>query len=215
MRDNARRASHGGASPWCVRGAPHLARLIGRFFRKGDTVTRSDVRRRCEALVDEVLRATGVPQPWSLNEWLDRLERVRGRDIDLCALTWAPGDPTGAWQSHPDHDLIAYPHNTASYHQDHIILHEIGHMLFEHTGQCVLSDEEARRLAPSLRASAFVHLFGRTAVAEEENEAEQFAHLLRARVAALSVPRSRHHRTPPNRATAATVARLTTAFDRP
>ncbi|EHR62373.1 hypothetical protein [Saccharomonospora cyanea] len=217
MRENDRRASLGDVSPWCVRTAPHVARLIDRFFRKGDTVTRSDVRRRCEALVDEVLEATGVPQPWSINDWLDRLERVRGRDIDLCAVTWSPGDPTGAWQSRRDHDLIAYPGNTAGFHQDHIILHEIGHMLFEHTGRCALSDEEAHRLAPSLRPSAFAHLFGRATAAEEEYEAEQFAHLMHARVAASAVPRPRRHRTPRNRATVsdmATVARIVATFDR-
>ncbi|WP_307845905.1 hypothetical protein [Saccharomonospora sp. NB11] len=178
-------------------------------------MTHSDTRRRCEELVETVLSRTGIPQPWNLNDWLDRLERVRGRDIDLCAVPWSPGEPTGAWQRHADYDLIAYPDNTAGFHQDHIILHEVGHMLFEHSGRCVLSDEEARRIAPDLRPDAFTHLFGRTSTAVEEDEAEGFAHLVHARVAAArAVPPPRRHRTPPNRSSQTMVARLTTTFDR-
>ncbi|WP_019816297.1 hypothetical protein [Saccharomonospora saliphila] len=176
---------------------------------------RTEAGYRCTALVDDVLRRTGVPEPWDINAWLDRLERVRGRRIDLCALTFSPGSATGAWRAHRDHDVIAYPANTASFHQDHIILHEVGHMLFEHSGRCPLSDERARRLAPSLGAAAFTHLLDRVHNGGDEYEAERFAHLLHARVTTRAVPRPRHHRPPEDAGTADTLARLTTTLDDP
>ncbi|EHK88739.1 hypothetical protein SZMC14600_03506 [Saccharomonospora azurea SZMC 14600] len=197
-----------------MRTTPHVARLIGRLLGRGDTVAHSDARRRCEQLVDDVLARTGIPRPWSVNDWLDRLERVRGRDIDLCALPWSPGAPTGAWQRHRDYDLIAYPDNTAGFHQDHIILHEVGHMLFEHAGRCVLSEDEARSWAPHLRPGAFVHLFGSATTVDEEDEAERFAHLVHARVAAHAVPPPRRHRIPSSPTGETMVARFTTTFDR-
>ena len=87
------------------------------------------LRARCRQRVDDLLGHTGIPDPWDVNEFLDRLERHRRRDIDLCAITWSPGNSCGAWQQHPDHDVIAYAENTSGFHQDHIILHEVGHMI--------------------------------------------------------------------------------------
>ncbi|WP_298183373.1 hypothetical protein [Saccharomonospora sp.] len=162
-----------------------------------------------------MLNRTGIPQPWDINEWLNCLERARGRDIDLCALTWEPGDATGAWQPRGDHDVIAYPANTSGYHQNHIILHEVGHMLFQHPSRCVLSRKEARRIAPNLSANAFTHLFGRAHGTVEEYEAEQFAHILHARVTTRSVPRSRNYRSPQDDTTASLAARLADTFDEP
>ncbi len=175
----------------------------------------AEVRHRCESLVDDVLRQTGIPQPWDINEWLDCLERARGRGIDLCALTWKPGDATGAWQPRDDHDVIAYPANTSGYHQNHIILHEIGHMLFQHSSRCTLSYEEARRIAPDLDANAYAHQLDHRDGTVEEYEAEQFAHILHARVTAQSVPPPRNYRPPQDGTTASLVARLTATFGEP
>jgi Zn-dependent peptidase ImmA (M78 family) len=98
---------------------------------------RSALRARCHQRVNDLLSHIGLPYPWDINQFLDRLERHRGRDIDLCAISWSPGNSCGAWQQYPDYDVIAYAENTSSFHQDHIILHEIGHMIADHT-----SDEQ-------------------------------------------------------------------------
>lgn len=142
------------------------------------------LRARCRQRVDDLLGHTGVPNPWDINEFLDRLERHRGRDIDLCAISWSPGDSCGAWQRHRDHDVIAYTENTSGFHQDHIILHEVGHMISRHRGRCVLSQEEAQRVAPDLAPAALAHLLGRSGAQAEEHEAETIAVLIhqRARV---------------------------------
>jgi hypothetical protein len=144
----------------------------------------SGLRARCRERVDDLLRHTGLPSPWDINQFLDRLECHRGRDIDLCAIAWSSGDSCGAWQQHPDHDVIAYAENTTSFHQDHIILHEIGHMISNHRGRCVLSQEQARRIAPDLAPAALAHLLDHCGGQVEEHEAETIAALIhqRARV---------------------------------
>lgn len=142
------------------------------------------LRARCRQQVNHLLGHTGIPDPWDINEFLDRLELHRGRDIDLCAITWSPGDSCGAWQQHPDHDVIAYAENTSGFHQDHIILHEVGHMISQHRGRCVFSQEQAQRIAPDLTPVALAHLLDRSGAQAEEHEAETIAVLIhqRARV---------------------------------
>jgi len=142
------------------------------------------LRARCRQQVNDLLGHTGIPDPWDINEFLDRLELHRGRDIDLCAITWSPGDSCGAWQQHPDYDVIAYAENTSGFHQDHIILHEVGHMISQHRGRCVFSQEQAQRIAPDLTPVALAHLLDRSGAQAEEHEAETIAVLIhqRARV---------------------------------
>ena len=140
------------------------------------------LRARCQRRVDDLLRHTGVPWPWDINQFLDRLERYHGRDIDLCAIAGDAGGSCGAWQPHDDHDVIAYAENTSSFHQDHIILHEMGHMICQHRGRCVLSDEEAQRIAPDLAPAAFAHLLENSSGEAEEHEAEMIASLIHQRV---------------------------------
>jgi IrrE N-terminal-like domain len=168
-----------GTTPWCVR--PRLPRL-SRAGKVTTAVDWSGLRTRCQQRVDELLQHTGVPYPWDINQFLDRLERHRGRDIDLCAISWTVGDSCGAWQQREDHDVIAYAENTSGFHQDHIILHEIGHMILRHRGRCVLSEDEAARIAPDLAPAAFAHLLDRSTGQAEEHEAETIASLIHQRV---------------------------------
>lgn len=140
----------------------------------------SGLRSRCQQRVDDLLSHIGLPHPWDINQFLDRLERHRGRDIDLCAIAWIVGSSCGAWQQHTDHDVIAYAENTSSFHQDHIILHEIGHMISRHRGRCALSHNQAQRIAPDLGPAALAHLLDRSGAAEEY-EAETIAALIHQR----------------------------------
>ena len=164
------------------------------------------LRQRCARCVREIERQVGIPDPWSINEFLDRLERCRGRDIDLCAVSWMPGESTGAWLRYPDHDVIAYAANTSSLHQDLIILHEVGHLLFDHRGQCVLAVEQAQRVAPDLHPAAFAHLLERVQGAVDEHEAEIVAILILTRVA------TQHRRTRPSDARGELADRIEATF---
>lgn len=138
----------------------------------------SIVRARARTRVDTLLREVPLPQPWSMNSWIDSLEGARGRDIDLVAVSYRPGDASGAWQAHEDYDLIAYTAQTSALHQDHIIAHEIAHMLCEHEGGCVLSEAEAATLAPDLSPQTLTHLLTKVTTGTDEYEAELIAVLL-------------------------------------
>lgn len=160
-----------------VPGTPWCGRLVLPPSVSGgviDPVLRTRARRRVRAL----LRAVPPPRPWSMNAWIDRLERHRGRDIDLLAVRYAPGQPSGAWQRHDSYDLVAYADGTSSLHQDHIIAHEIAHVLCEHRGDCVLSEADAARVAPDLSAHLLSHLLTRVTTDADEYEAELMAVLL-------------------------------------
>jgi hypothetical protein len=160
---------------------PAACTWLARAGKVTTAVDWSGIRARCYERVDDLLRHTGVPYPWDINQFLDRLERHRGRDIDLCAVVWSPGESCGAWQQHPDHDVIAYAEHTSGFHQDHIILHEIGHMISNHRGRCVLSKDEAHRIAPDLSAAALAHLLDPSGGQVEEHEAETIAALIHQR----------------------------------
>lgn len=189
-----------GATPWCTR-------LIS---NDEVTVAENNLRELVAARVDTLLQDVRLPVPWNIDTFIDRLERARGREIDLCEVTWSLGESTGAWQARPDRDVIAYATNTSALHQDHVILHEIGHMLQGHRGQCVLSVSEAQRRAPDLTLTALTHLLDRVTVGGEEREAELFALLLQARIA--KQDRSRAARRPADRRTAATLERVAATF---
>ncbi|MFD2414819.1 hypothetical protein [Amycolatopsis pigmentata] len=164
------------------------------------------LRERCARRVSEIEHGVGIPDPWSADEFIDRLERLRGREIDLCAVSWVSGESTGAWRRYADHDVIAYAANTSSIHQDLIILHEVGHLVLDHQGQCVLSVEDAQRLAPDLAPAAFAHLLDRVHGATEEHEAEMIATMILARIAA------QRRRTRPVGARADLADRIETTF---
>ncbi|SFE00469.1 hypothetical protein SAMN04487819_106206 [Actinopolyspora alba] len=167
-----------GVTPWCLRPPDSGSATSG---EGSATVDRSDLRVRCRRRVDELIGHIGVPHPWDINDFLDRLEQHRGRDIDLCPIVWTRGDSSGLWQQHADHDVIAYAANTSGFHQDHIILHEVGHMISRHRGHCVLSEQEAQRIAPDLAPAALAHLLDRATGESQEHEAETVASLLHQR----------------------------------
>ncbi len=159
-------------APRCTRLAP--GDRGGLIDERGLTDLRAGARARVRAL----LAAVPVPRPWSMNAWVDRLETWRGREIDLVPVEYRPGRPSGAWQARPDYDLIAYVEHTSALHQDHIIAHELAHMLCAHTGTCQMSESEAAQLAPDLAPQALSHLLTRVTTGTDEYEAELIAVLL-------------------------------------
>ncbi|WP_216216546.1 hypothetical protein [Amycolatopsis aidingensis] len=138
-----------------------------------------ELRRRSETRVRELEESVGIPVPWDVDRLVDRLERHRGRPIDLHPTTRTAGGTCGMWVREADRDVIVYAAQTSTLHQDHIILHEIGHMIADHRGECLLSVGEAARMAPHVRPELIEHLFARSAYStEDEQEAEMIASLL-------------------------------------
>lgn len=103
------------------------------------------LRKRCRAL----LRELDVRPPLDVRDFCELLARHRGRPIKLVAHPIRVPGPFGLWFMTTSMDVIFYQRETTRPHQDHIILHEIGHIIAEHpsdegalTRTCYDSDQE-------------------------------------------------------------------------
>lgn len=132
------------------------------------------VRRRCAA----VLRDLALPDSFDVPGLCAELSARRGRPIKLLPL---PDlfDVCGLWIATDTADLIAYERNTTVPHQNHIVLHEIAHMLCDHYPVDLSPAEQAALLLPSLDPDMIRRVLGRTCYSSvEEQEAEFLASLL-------------------------------------
>ncbi|MFD7923602.1 hypothetical protein ACFV3R_30870 [Streptomyces sp. NPDC059740] len=137
-------------------------------------VRERELRRRCRRL----LRELDIEPPLRVEELCRRIGDHRGRPIRL--VPWAlpiPG-PFGLWMSRPHEEVVFYQEETTRVHQDHIILHEIGHILADHqddnTDAGALPD-----LGPDFSGDGSSRGFRRTCYAEDyEREAELVATII-------------------------------------
>ncbi len=124
------------------------------------------IRRRCEAR----LRELSLPVPFDLDAFIADIAAFRGRPIERHALPLGGGLP-GMWVEMPAHDLVYYEERTSPFHQEHIILHELSHILWGHRG--VRPAEIGDLTLTELRALRRGHY-----TRAEEREAETFATLI-------------------------------------
>jgi hypothetical protein len=88
-------------------------------------------------------------------------------------------DVCGLWIATDSADLIAYEQHTSAPHQDHIVLHEIGHVLCDHFPATLSTAEQAQLLLPDLDSAMVRRVLGRSGYSSvEEREAEFLASLL-------------------------------------
>jgi hypothetical protein len=125
-----------------------------------------------------------VPDPWCIEEFLRRLGEQRGRRIVLRAFQAAGGaEPCGVYAATDTEDHILYPQQANPLQREHVILHEISHMLYdapsgpdnqETRGR--MDPEYARLLFPDIPVHLVRQFLGRTGYSTEvEREAEGFA----------------------------------------
>lgn len=153
-----------------------------------------DLEQYCDEQVQRLVREVGIPRPFILSTFLDQFAEWRGRRIELWPFDHIPRGMCGLWLGFPDHDVIAYSRATPL-HSEHIILHEVGHMLCNHKGTASVGDDLVR-LLPNLNPALISKVLGRTSYSDiEEQEAELIATLI-AKKAAGGRPRSRSASTP-------------------
>jgi hypothetical protein len=134
-----------------------------------------EIRRRCQALVADL----DIPVPFDSWELCAHIATRRGRAIRLRAVTMPAGSPCGIWLSTASNDYIFYEAHTSRLHQEHIIVHEIGHVLCDHHATAALSPETSRLLLPNLDPALVNRVLSRGHYsAEEEQEAEMIAALI-------------------------------------
>ncbi|AEN10832.1 MAG TPA: hypothetical protein DD420_25735 [Streptomyces sp.] len=96
------------------------------------------------------LRDLGVHPPLDVEELCKALSRRRGRPLYLREAPMPKPGPTGMWVEYDDYDVILYQQETTRLHQDHIKLHEIGHILVAEAEDAEQAPAEAAEQTPAL-----------------------------------------------------------------
>ncbi|MEU3777584.1 hypothetical protein AB0F11_31190 [Streptomyces sp. NPDC032472] len=129
------------------------------------------LRKRCE----KILGHLDLTHPFSLDALCARIAEQRGRPIRLHPLPKeaAESGVCGLWVGTAGVDYVFYEAQTTPLHREHIVLHELGHILFGHHS---LEGEENDGRAPVV--------LGRTNyTTRQEQEAEMLASMIRIRTA--------------------------------
>jgi hypothetical protein len=139
---------------------------------------------RCQALVRRFERSVAIPSPFDLTVFLHRWTEQRGgRPVELLpmAITEIPADACGLWLAFADRDVIAFPADAPLNHRDHIVLHEVGHILAGHGGPTAPRPAMSglMTLLPDLRPDMVRAVLGRSCGSgQQEIEAELIASLV-------------------------------------
>ncbi|MFE0025501.1 hypothetical protein [Amycolatopsis sp. NPDC059021] len=87
-----------------------------------------DIRRRCR----ELLRTLDVQPPLDVAALCHHIGERRGKPIRLVPHPIPVPGPFGVWISTTKAEYILFQDETSKLHQDHIVLHELGHILAGH-----------------------------------------------------------------------------------
>jgi hypothetical protein len=143
-------------------------------------------RRDIDAGAERVCQLVGslsIPEPWDLKSFIDVVADKRGKPIRLIRHPglFGSGQPCGIWIGRGTDDIIVYDDTTSNYHVEHIILHELGHVLLQHHSSPGTEPEalSINELLPDVDPATVLHVLGRTAYDnEQESQAELFASFL-------------------------------------
>ncbi|MGI5467483.1 hypothetical protein [Streptomyces sp. CA-132043] len=144
------------------------------------------LRRRCESVIAGIT----LPEPFSARELCDQLKAERERPLQLLPLPTptVPGTPTGMWLTTERGDYIFYDSQTSLVHQEHIIVHEIGHMLCDH--RSAVDDRRLYRHVDLGNPDDVGQVLARIRYSDEqEQEAEMIASLILEAAGHVPAPR--------------------------
>ncbi|GAA4532565.1 hypothetical protein [Amycolatopsis samaneae] len=133
------------------------------------------LRRQCRRL----LRELDIQAPLDVRALCDRLARHRGRPIKLVDYPLPVPGEFGVWFASDTTDYVLYQRETTKTHQDHIILHEVGHIIAGHSSD-ETDDALLQRLYPDIAPDVVRRaLLRRTHYdADQEREAETVATII-------------------------------------
>jgi hypothetical protein len=134
------------------------------------------LRRRCERR----LRGVRIPQPFDLDAFCLEVETRRGRRLLRRPVPGLSSHaPCGLWIGTPRADHVFYDAGTSPLHAEHIVLHELAHILSGHQ-----LDVSLAGLFPDLDPAMVTRALGRVGYTTvQEREAEMMASLIRGRSA--------------------------------
>ncbi|MBF6191195.1 hypothetical protein [Nocardia implantans] len=137
-----------------------------------------------EARFGDAARTVPLPNPWNLTAYLAAVAAHRGRSISLHPVPKAMLADTGCgggglWVARKHDDIIVYDAAATGRNADHVILHEVGHMLLGHDKDRERGNPVPPSLAvilPSISPRSIEHVLGRADFGvDREREAEVFA----------------------------------------
>lgn len=129
--------------------------------------------------VRELLREMQVPAPLDITELCARLGKRREQPIKLRPYPLSDSGVSGLWLSSDSLDCILYQAETTLEHQQHIILHEVGHIISGHAANND-DDDLLDHLFPSLPPELVRRALRRDAYERPiEVEAEMVASVIR------------------------------------
>lgn len=132
-------------------------------------------KRRCAVIA----RGLAIPRPFDLDQFLAQLAARRNRRIVLRPFAPGPGTPCGLWIATADADYVFHAAGTTPWHQTHIKMHEIAHMLLGHGCGTGAWQSLAGVLAPDVDPAMVRLILGRTSYSTaEERDAETLASLI-------------------------------------
>ena len=135
------------------------------------------LRRQCERR----LRGIRIPNPFDLDAFCDEVASRRGRPLIRRPVPGLSAEaPCGLWIGTDQADHVFYDPGTSPLHAEHIVLHELAHILSGHAG----ADVAFARLFPDLDPAPVRRVLGRVSyTTAQEREAEMMASLIRGRSA--------------------------------
>lgn len=146
---------------------------------------RRRLRRECETLVDDLVTDLAPGEPFGVDDLCERVGERRGQRIRQVPMQLPVGTPHGLWVSTRGVDYVIYEARTAPLHRQHIVLHELGHMLWEHEVTPKIGAASFGALLPDLDPAMVQRILARTRYSDlEERQAELTASLLGERLSA-------------------------------
>jgi hypothetical protein len=126
----------------------------------------------------QVVRRLQLPDPFSVPALCDSISAQRGRTLYLHPLDKPEGVldmPCGMWVATDVADHVFFEQQTSQFHQEHIILHELGHMICGHTIAMLGDDFDPSETGGEVVQQALLRASYNT---EQEQEAELVATLI-------------------------------------
>lgn len=138
-----------------------------------------ELREYCESLLAEL----DAPATCDIHELCDLVAGQRARRIHRVPIAMSAMHPCGFWISTERIDFIVYESDTSRIHQEHIIAHELAHIICCHRGGTTFTDASARLLFPDLDPDLVRDMLRRAGYSDrQEQEAEMLASLIMEQV---------------------------------